>query len=209
MVRELCWISLAKRVVINRMTFGNNYQPSSLHPSFPPSFSSHTHLSLCPSPSPSHSILPRWGQGREKEKRRERNELRIGGKAGPCCCCLGLQGELNFQIRLICWKWDWPTAFPLAGRQAGQLSTKRHVPFHVILEPTVCCAGWGHRNAVSSAGFEPIVTMYVRTHTHACRASTQLQAKHTFLCVHTSTIAHTVYAHALHTNIIASLTPFT
>lgn len=34
MVRELCWISLAKQVVINRMTFGNNYQPFSLHPSF-------------------------------------------------------------------------------------------------------------------------------------------------------------------------------
>lgn len=52
MVRELCWISLAKRVVINRMTFGNNYQPSSPHPSFPPSFSSRAHPFLCPSPSP-------------------------------------------------------------------------------------------------------------------------------------------------------------
>lgn len=66
--------------------------------------------------------------------------MRKGGEADPCCCCLRLQGELNFQIRLICWKWDWPMAFPLAGRQAGrqagQLSTKSHVPFHVIPEPT-------------------------------------------------------------------------
>lgn len=60
MVRELCWISLAKRVVINRMTYGNNYQPSSLHPSFPPSFSSLTHPSLCPSASPTHSVIAFW-----------------------------------------------------------------------------------------------------------------------------------------------------
>lgn len=77
MVRELCWISLAKRVVINRMTFGNNYQPSSLHPSFPPSFSSCTHLSLCPSPPPSHSIVPsRWGQ--RERKRKEGGEISWG-----------------------------------------------------------------------------------------------------------------------------------
>lgn len=78
MVRELCWISLAKRVVINRMTFGNNYQPSSLHPSFPPSYSC-THPSLCPSPSPSHSnsIVPsRWGQ--RKRRRKEGREMSWG-----------------------------------------------------------------------------------------------------------------------------------
>lgn len=170
MVRELCWISLAKRVVINRMTFGNNYQPSSLHPSFPPSFSSHTHPSLCTSPSPSHWVVPsRWGQRERKEKRREGNELRIDGEAGFCCCCLRLQGELNFQIRLICWKWDCSIAFPLAGRQAGR-SAQYQEPCAIPCDTwtngiRVCCAGWGHHNAVNSAGFKPIVTMYVCKHT--------------------------------------------
>lgn len=119
MVRELCWISLAKRVVINRMTFGNNYQPPpTLHPSFPPSVSSLTHPFFCPPPPPSTQYAPsRWGQTEKMEKRRARNELGLCGVADPrCCCCrcccLRLQGELNFQIRLICWKWDWPAAFP-------------------------------------------------------------------------------------------------
>lgn len=180
MVRELCWISLAKRVVINRMTFGNNYQPSSLHPSFPPSFSSHTHPSLSPSPSPSHSVVPsRWGQRERKEKRRERNELRIDGEAGPCCCCLRLRGDLNFEIRLICWKWDWPTAFPQVGRQAGR-SAQYQEPCGIPCDTwangiRICCAGWGHHNAVSSAGVQTNCH-HVCTHvyTHA------VQSAHTY-----------------------------
>lgn len=48
-----------------------------------------------------------------------------------CCCCLRLQGDLNFQIRLICWEWDWPVALLW---QAGHLSSKLHVLLHVILQ---------------------------------------------------------------------------
>lgn len=75
MVRELCWISLAKRVVINRMTYGNNYQPSSLHLSFPPSFSSLTHPSLLSLPFPlsfSNCFLVRIEEEIEEKERRER-----------------------------------------------------------------------------------------------------------------------------------------
>lgn len=46
------------------------------------------------------------------------------------CCCSRLYCDLNFQIRLICWKWDWPVAFSW-----GRLRSRSHVRFHVILEP--------------------------------------------------------------------------
>lgn len=97
MVRELCWISLAKQVVINRMTFGNNYQPSSLPP-----FSSHTLPLLC------HFYLPLIQYFGLTEN--GGGKMRLGEESSPCCCCLRLQCELNFQIRLILWKWDWPVA---------------------------------------------------------------------------------------------------
>lgn len=44
--------------------------------------------------------------------------------------------------------------------------------------------GCGHRNAVSSEGFEPLVTPYVHTHIHPCRAATFTGVKHTSVHVH-------------------------
>lgn len=63
----------------------------------------------------------------------------------------------------------------------------------------MCCAGWGHHNAVSSAGFEPIVTVYVHTHTPMQRSHRERTGQtHLRVCA---------YKHRLHTNIIASLPP--
>lgn len=90
-----------------------------------------------------------------------------GGETGPCCC-LRLQGDLNFQIRLICWKWDWPLAFPLqVGRQAGVRSVHfSHVPFHVMLEPVASeCAVLAEVITMPlTAGYKPVIPSCVYTH---------------------------------------------
>lgn len=109
------------------MTFGNNYQPSSASPvlfSLPPSRLTLIHpwvpplLHSPPHPTASFPL------------RRAGEKWVVDWWEAGCCCRSRLWCDLNFQIRLICWKWDWPVAF-----SSGRLRTMSHVLFHVIPEP--------------------------------------------------------------------------
>lgn len=123
----------------------------------------------------------------------KKKELRIGRESDPCCCCLRLQGELNFQIRLICWKWDWPVAILWqVGKHAGHFSTKSHVLFHVILEPMA-----SERVTLAEVITMPLVlqglsqlSLCMYTHIHPCSEATvraHLHSKHisVFVCLST------------------------